>query len=142
MATDSTDTKTYYEIGYLLSPTLPEEDAADLEDDLHKAVTDAGGSTEASQNPEMHELAYEIEVRDEAGSNEFARGQFGWVQFACESGDVEAIDEAFAGKRDVIRHLLIKIDPDVIGKEAAERAEAQEADSETEDEAAAETETA
>ncbi len=117
---EKSETDTFYEVGYLVSPTLPEDKVEDLESELHEAISENGGEVHTSKVPEMRELAYKIEVDDETGGHEFERGQFGWVQFSCSSEDVDAIEENFTDEDDVIRHLLIAIDAEDIGDPESE----------------------
>ncbi len=112
---DTNENTTVYEIGYLLAPTIPENEAVEIETSLHQHITDTDGVVLASQSPEMRELSYEIEVRDEGEKRQFSRGQFGWVQFQLKPEQVNEVESVFTKSDDVIRHLLITVDPEDVG---------------------------
>lgn len=112
---DTNENTSVYEIGYLLAPTIPEDEVGEVEDKLHQKITDHGGDVVASQSPEMRELSYEIEVSSEGEQRQFSRGQFGWVQFTLATDSVEEVESTFIKENDVIRHLLITVDPEDVG---------------------------
>ena len=129
---ETTDASRFYEIGFLLSPTLPEDDAADLESDFHSTIADEGGEIVASESPEMRELSYEIEVRTEGDKQQFSRGQFGWVQFSLPASKADAVEDVFVQHDDVLRHLLISVDEEDLAPNRAERETQNEAAEEAE----------
>lgn len=98
-----------YEIGYLISPTVPEGEVADIESDLHEAITAADGEVLASETPEARELAYTMEVTTSAGEREFERGQFGWVQLSVEKKELDTVKAVLEDEADVMRTLVTKI---------------------------------
>lgn len=123
--TDTNENMSYYEVGYLLAPTLPDDEAAETETDLHEQITSADGEIVSAQSPEMRELSYEIEVKEAGEQREFSRAQFGWVQFSFNPEDVNQVESIFAQADDVIRHLLITVDADdLTDDEANDEAEA------------------
>ena len=128
--TDKNNANRYYEIGYLLSPTLPESDAADLETTFHSAITNEDGEIVASESPEMRELSYEIEVKNEGSKQQFSRGQFGWVQFSLPASSTEAVEDTFVNNSDVLRHLLISVDEEDLAPNRSERADESEEETE------------
>lgn len=127
MARGSEENKKYYEVGYLLLPTVPAEDVAGIVDDLTEDLEDIGGEVENSVMPEMRELAYAMEVKDDQGRQEFAKGQFGWLQFRLSSEETDKADDIFANQPEVLRHLLLAIDPDQVGSFQARKQEEEEA---------------
>jgi ribosomal protein S6 len=117
MANIETNERTsFYEIGYLLDPTIPEDEVVAAEENLHNQITTGGGEVLASESPEMRELSYEIEVKDEGDKHAYDRGQFGWVQFSLDPVDIDAIESVFVKNDDVIRHLLVSVDKEDVGK--------------------------
>lgn len=113
--TETNENVNFYEIGYLLAPTIPEDVVVAAEKDLHNQITAGGGEILASESPEMRELSYEIEVKGEGEKQSYDRGQFGWVQFSLDSENVDAVESIFVKNEDVIRHLLVTVDEDNIG---------------------------
>lgn len=122
MEASTADEKTVrnYEVGYLIAPTVPAEEAESLAEELADSIADTGGEMMASAAPEMRELAYTMEVTDTTGDREFDNAQFGWMQFELATDELDAVEKIFKREGDVIRHLLIKIDEDTIGKSEAE----------------------
>lgn len=114
MANTDTKNNDIYEVGFLLAPTIPEDQVTAIETNMHEQITEAGGDIVASQSPEMRELSYEIEVRDEGDKRQFTRGQFGWVQFSIQPTDVDAVEKIFITSDDVIRHLLVAVDEEAV----------------------------
>ncbi|MEX2515257.1 MAG: 30S ribosomal protein S6 [Candidatus Paceibacterota bacterium] len=112
--TDTNENITIYEVGFLLAPTIPEDQVKAIETDMHEQITDAGGDIVASQSPEMRELSYEIEVKDEGEKRQFSRGQFGWVQFNLKPHQVDDVEKIFITADDVIRHLLVTVDDEAV----------------------------
>lgn len=112
--TDTNETTEIYEVGFLLAPTIPEDQVTAIDNDMHEKITEAGGEIVASQSPEMRELSYEIEVKDEGEKRQFTRGQFGWVQFSLNPADVDAVEKIFITSDEVIRHLLVTVDEEAV----------------------------
>lgn len=124
--TETNESTSFYEIGYLLAPTIPGDEVVAAEKELHSQINAAGAEVLASQSPEMRELSYEIEVKDEGDKQAFDRGQFGWVQFSLDPESVDAVESIFVKNKDVIRHLLVTVDEDNIGAKPAQEVAAEE----------------
>ncbi|MEX2369011.1 MAG: 30S ribosomal protein S6 [Candidatus Paceibacterota bacterium] len=119
--TDTNERTNFYEIGYLLAPTIPEGEVMAAEVDFHSKITSSGGDIQASESPEMRELSYEIEVKDEGEKHSFSSGQFGWVQFSLDPENLDAVESIFVKNEDVIRHLLVTVDKENIGVKPAQQ---------------------
>jgi ribosomal protein S6 len=115
--TQASESVRTYEIGYLVAPTVPEDEVAEIESNLQSAVTDADGEVLASETPEARDLAYTMEATTSAGEREFERGQFGWVQFEVDANELDAIESALEDEADVMRSLTIKINDEAVGAE-------------------------
>jgi ribosomal protein S6 len=120
--TETNENNNIYEVGYLLAPTIPEDQVMAIESDMHEQITDTGGDIVAFQSPEMRELSYEIEIKDEGDKRQYTRGQFGWVQFKIKTADIDSVEKIFITSDDVIRHLLVTVD-DAAVKQATETKE-------------------
>ena len=112
--TDTNENTDIYEVGFLLAPTITEDQTTAIVNDMHEQITDAGGDIVASQSPEMRDLSYEIEVKDEGEKRQYTRGQFGWVQFKLKPEQVDDVEKIFITSDDVIRHLLVTVDEDAV----------------------------
>jgi ribosomal protein S6 len=131
--TQASESVRTYEIGYLIAPTVPEGEVADIESELQSAVSDADGEVLASETPEARDLAYTMEVTTSAGDREFERGQFGWVQFEVDANELDAIESTLEDEADVLRSLTIKIDEEAVGAEG--NGEEQDEENDEEDDA-------
>jgi len=117
-----------YEIGYLVAPTVPEGEVAEMAEEVADTVSDYG-EVLASQQPEMRDLAYTMEETTSAGEREFNRGQFGWIQFSVTPDALDEIESTFDDVADIMRHLLVKIDAEDVGG----RDQSESEDEDTED---------
>ncbi len=119
-----------YEIGYLIAPTVPEDEVEEIESQLHSAITDADGEVLASETPEARDLAYTMEATTSAGEREFERGQFGWVQFSVDTENLDDIESVTEEEADVMRTMTLKIEEEAVGSDDEEVEEAGENDKE------------
>jgi ribosomal protein S6 len=120
-----------YEIGYVVAPTVPEDEVANIASDLQSAITDVDGEVLASQVPEARDLAYTMEATTSAGEREFERGQFGWVQFSVDTSDLSKIESVVEDETDVMRALTVKItEEDLESNKEEESVDSDSADNE------------
>lgn len=127
----STDTTMrHYEIGYVIAPVVPEDDAKSMADNIQEAVADKSGEVLASQAPEMQELAYTMEAETSAGTNTFDQAQFGWTQFQLDPAHIDDIKAVAEDTEDILRSLVIKIGADMVGEPSQSVQQEGEADNE------------
>ncbi len=88
-----------YEMGYLLSPLLPEEEAGKVVVFLRSTIESKGGMIVSEGMPEMRRLSYPISKQSSA--------YFGWMKFILKSNAVEEVHKAFKGEGNILRFLLI-----------------------------------
>ncbi|MBU6427061.1 30S ribosomal protein S6 [Patescibacteria group bacterium] len=97
-----------YEIGYLLSPAVPEEKISDEVDALRKIITGAGAAIIADELPHRQKLAYVMRRKTVSGSYEkYADAYFGWLKFELEAGKIEGVKKSFETNPSVLRTLLL-----------------------------------
>lgn len=97
-----------YEIGYLITPSVPEEKVPAEVDGVEKIITDAGASVLAEEAPHLMKLAYEIRRKTMDGSyDKFTQAYFGWIKFEVGSSAIEASKKAIEALPSVLRMLLI-----------------------------------
>lgn len=96
-----------YEVGYLLSPAVREEDLAGRVDDLKASLTKIGASVIAEGNPEFIDLAYEMSRIIDNKRVRFNQGYFGWIKFDVEPAKLEVVKEFFDTNTLIIRSLII-----------------------------------
>ena len=107
-ATKSTslDTHPIYEIGYHLVPTIAEADVAVAANKVRKML----GTAEVIKDeaPRKLTLAYVIE-RPAAGRREkYAEAYFGFIKFATDKENINALEQALRANREVLRYLLVE----------------------------------
>ena len=110
-----------YEIGYLLSTSIPEEKIPAEAEALRAIITKAGASVIAEEAPQREQLAYTIRTKNVSGTyNTYDEAYFGWVKFELTSDVVEAVKKAIEILPSVIRMILITTvkEPTYLGKRA------------------------
>jgi len=100
--------KSVYEIGYLLVPSVPEDQAATEGQKIGEIAEKAGASIVSQEGPRRRHLAYSIRRKTLAGAYDaFDEAYFGWVKFEVGTGEIEAVKKAVAALPAVLRFLLI-----------------------------------
>jgi small subunit ribosomal protein S6 len=89
-----------YEIGYLLTPLIPEDKLDDNVSNLRKFIEDKHGLILMEGRPKAQKLAYSIKSFDSA--------HFGWVKFMANSEIINDISASFEKNDNVLRFLVVK----------------------------------
>ncbi len=97
-----------YEAGYLVSPSVKEEDLESIIGGIRSVIEKSGGSFIAEGAPSMIRLAYEIEVREGGKYVQHDRAYFGWIKFEAETSVVKALEESFTRSTDIIRSVVFR----------------------------------
>lgn len=90
-----------YELGFLLSPAVREEDLDSRVNEIKDIITNAGGTFIAEGNPEFIDIAYEMAKIIDNKRVRFNQGYFGWLKFNLTP------DQAKSVLTSVEKHLLI-----------------------------------
>src|SRR3989344_4751410 len=77
------DTLRIYEAGYLISPSVKEEDLEKVVSDIRGVIEKAEGSFIAEGAPSMTKLSYGMLFREGGKKMEHDRAYFGWLKFEC-----------------------------------------------------------
>ncbi|MDO8620580.1 MAG: 30S ribosomal protein S6 [bacterium] len=97
-----------YEVGYLIVPTVSEEElpreVTALKDVLEKEKV----AIIAEDFPKLRPLAYPIQKRAGGVYQKHMNAYFGWVKFESSPESVLRIDQAFKQSEKVLRYILIK----------------------------------
>ncbi len=96
-----------YELGYLLMPTIAEEDVAGVVTSIKDVLEGQGGSGFVDGFPAKKPLSYEMRRETAGGRVRVNQGYFGWVKFACESSRVEAIAQVLKKDERIVRFLFV-----------------------------------
>jgi len=97
-----------YEIGYLIVPSVKEEDLEKIVGAVRTEIEKAGGSFIAEGAPSMTRLAYAIALRVGDRTEEHDRGYFGWIKFEARIEVAQALDAALKGNASILRSIVFR----------------------------------
>ncbi len=89
-----------YEVGYLLSPLIPEEGVMKVLEEVRVSIESKGALIENTQNPKYLRLAYPIKKQ--------THGYFGAIQFHVAPSLIHEVKEALDKNEQILRHLIIE----------------------------------
>lgn len=101
----SAETK-YYEISYIASPALREEELLALDENLRALITSHEATIDSWDMPKMRRLAYQVGHATEAF--------FGALRFTAPKAEVEKIRGALKKIKELLRFMMLewrKIEP-------------------------------
>lgn len=101
-------TERVYELGYLLVPTLSEENVPAVFGDLKELVSSLGGVVISDEMPKMIPLAYEMVKVITNIRNKFKTAYFGWVKFTISADAVLELKKKLDLDSNFIRFLILK----------------------------------
>jgi ribosomal protein S6 len=90
----------YYEISYLLAPTLREEDAVVHEEEIRSLLSMHEANLESWDSPRRRNLAFPIGDQREA--------YMGAIRFTAHTSKAPEIRESLAKKKNVLRSILVE----------------------------------
>lgn len=97
-----------YEVGYLLAPTLSEEQMPVTYGNLKELVASLGGDVISDEMPKMISLAYAMTKVVSNVRNRFNNAYFGWVKFAMDAQKVLELKKRLDLDPQIIRSLIFK----------------------------------
>lgn len=97
-----------YELGFLLSPVIREEDLDARVDELKGIITNAAGTIIADARPEFIDIAYEMVKVIDNKNVRFRQGYFGWIKFTLTPDQLKPVTELLEKNQLVIRMLITK----------------------------------
>lgn len=95
-----------YELGFLLSPAVREEDLDARNDEIKDLITSNAGTIITEGRPEFIDLAYEMARIIDNKRVRFNQGYFGWIKFTMTPDLIKSIQEKMDKNILVIRTLL------------------------------------
>ncbi|MFZ2150083.1 MAG: 30S ribosomal protein S6 [Minisyncoccia bacterium] len=101
-------TERVYELGYLLVPTLSEEEVPGAYGNLKDLISTLGGAHVADEMPKMIPLAYQMVKVISNIRNKFNTGYFGWIKFTMEADKVLELKKKLDLDTTIIRFLILK----------------------------------
>lgn len=113
--TEHQDVKTdLYEIGYLIVPTVAEEQLPGVVTDIKKVLEKHGAALAQEGAPVLRDLAYQM-IKAVAGKNRrYDTAYFGWMTFTAPKAEAPAIKKALDAMEDIIRFIFVKTEEKVI----------------------------
>ena len=97
-----------YELGYLLVPTIKEEDVGVSYGNLKELVSSFGGEIIADEMPKMTNLAYSMQKVTSNVRNKFSTAYFGWSKFTMDSPKILELKKNLDLDPNFIRFLILK----------------------------------
>lgn len=97
-----------YELGYLLLPTLSEENLSKAVGEIKEVVEKNSGVFISESFPKMLALAYEMVKNIDNKNQKFDHAYFGWVKFEMPVEQTKSLTEEIDKKDEVLRSLFIK----------------------------------
>jgi ribosomal protein S6 len=97
-----------YELGYLLVPTIYEEDLGIVYGNLKELVSSMGGIAISDEMPKMIPLAYTMTKVVSNVRSKFNTAYFGWVKFTISSEAVLNLKKKLDLDPNFIRFLILK----------------------------------
>ena len=97
-----------YELGYLLVPTISEENVPGVYTNLKDLISSLGGMSISDQMPKMMPLAYSMVKVVANVRNKFNTAYFGWVKFTMDSDKILELKKKLDFDPEMIRFLIIK----------------------------------
>ncbi len=97
-----------YEVGYLLVPTIKEEEVPAVYGNLKELVSSLGGEVIMDEMPKMMGIAYPMTKVISNIRSKFTTAYFGWVKFVMEPAKVLELKAKLDLDTNIIRFLMIK----------------------------------
>lgn len=97
-----------YEIGYLMVPSIAEENLGAEVTSFKDALNAYGVTFISDEYPRMMELAYEMSRSIMNKKQKFSYGYFGWVKFEATTDTAVQIKDMMDKNETFIRYLMIK----------------------------------
>ena len=104
---ENSDSKVY-EVGYLLVPTIAEEDASVHFGDLKELISSLGGNVISDEMPKMIPLAYPMQKVMSNVRSKFTSAYFGRTKFTMDSEQVLELKKKLDLDINFIRFLITK----------------------------------
>ncbi|MFA7309604.1 MAG: 30S ribosomal protein S6 [Candidatus Paceibacterota bacterium] len=97
-----------YEVGYLVIPTVAEENVEKVVGEIRGIIEKVGGSFIAEGAPTLTRLSYEMEAREGDKRVYHDRGYFGWLKFEAPTAVVPMLNDALKVNASILRHIIFQ----------------------------------
>lgn len=89
-----------YELAYLLSPAVPEDEVLVVAGSLVKIIEDSNGLIRHQETPAKRRLSYLVKKEQNA--------YFSWITFSTSPENLAAIEKGIKGAQNLLRHMLVE----------------------------------
>ncbi|MFH1608405.1 MAG: 30S ribosomal protein S6 [Patescibacteria group bacterium] len=97
-----------YEVGFLLIPSLTEEEVPTVYGDMKSLILSLGGEMISDEMPKMIDLAYTMKKTIQNLKNKFDSAYFSWVKFFMDADKVSELKKKLDLDPKIIRFLIVK----------------------------------
>jgi ribosomal protein S6 len=103
-----------YEVGYVLVPTVKDEESEKIVGSIRAEIEKAGGTFIAEGAPSLMRLAYPmaapapLDAGKGARRTEYDRGHFGWIKFETSVESAIALERSLGANENVMRSLVFR----------------------------------
>jgi ribosomal protein S6 len=102
------DNSKVYELGYLLVPTIKEEDLGIVYGNLKELIISLGGEIIADEMPKMINLAYTIAKVTSNVRHKWDTAYFAWTKFTMEASNLLELKKRLDLDANFVRFLILK----------------------------------
>lgn len=88
-----------YELAYLLSPAVAEEEVLVVSGKLARMIEDAGGMIRHQETPQKRKLAFLVKKE--------RNGYFGWTTFTAATEAIGALEKTLKAAENLLRHIIV-----------------------------------
>jgi ribosomal protein S6 len=96
-----------FELGYLLVPTIPEENVAAEVESLKSSIEKLGGAFITEDFPKLRPLAFTMIKAIGSKRTRHDRAYFGWVKFEASSDKMPILKSQLDKNENILRFLII-----------------------------------
>lgn len=97
-----------YEVGYLLSPSIPEEKVAAEAGVVRALVEKHGGVVISEEFPVFIDLMYTMYKSLETSKEASDQAHFGSIKFDMPTANIAALEQALTASKNLVRFLVVK----------------------------------
>lgn len=100
--------ETFYELGYLLVPTLSDSEVTETKKKITDAITSVGAAVKSEGDVHFIDLAYEMVKKVKSKNIKFDQAHFGWIKFTGEADQHALLEKALKKNDGILRTIVIK----------------------------------
>jgi ribosomal protein S6 len=97
-----------YEAGYIVVPTVKEEDVEKVVSGIRSEIEKLGGSFIAEGAPALIKLAFDMDKREGEKHVAYDRGYFGWIKFEAGTHAAKALTDTLQADKQILRSMVFK----------------------------------